>query len=317
MTKEIRLSAIVPDELAGQRLDKALARLFTEHSRARLQDWIKKGHVLLDQKKVNQRHTLHGGENIEVHTELEQQINHQSEAIPLDIVFEDEAILVINKPAGLVVHPGAGNRTGTLLNAILHFDPKLELVSRAGIVHRLDKDTTGLMIVARTPESHTSLVNAMQSRAIKREYQALVKGVFTAGGTVNQAIARHPKHRTRMAVVNSGKEAITYYRVLKRYRDFTLLNCELETGRTHQIRVHMAHIHHPIVGDPVYGGRYSQPKGCSDNLSGQLKNFQRQALHAWRLSLHHPVTAESMSWQVEPPEDFAELLQALNHEQLA
>lgn len=313
----IVLNATVPEELVGMRLDQALAKLFEEHSRSRLQDWIKQGHVLVNQQQVNQRHKLAGGEQIEIEAELVEQTHDESAAIPLNIIFEDEAIIIINKPAGLVTQPGAGNRTGTLLNALLHHDENLSLVPRAGIVHRLDKETTGLMVIAKTPESHTALVAAMQERDIKREYKALVKGKFTAGGTVDQPIGRDPKHRTRMAIVHTGKVAVTHYRIDTKFRDYALLNCQLETGRTHQIRVHMAHIRHPIVGDPVYGGRFSLPKGCSEVLAEKLRGFKRQALHAYQLTLEHPTTAEEMSWQAELPEDFKNLLETLKNEALA
>ncbi len=314
MTRTISLTATVPEELSGKRLDQALASLFNEHSRSRLQDWIRQGKVQLDQQIVTQRFKLKGGEHIEIKAELEAQIEHTPEDIPLNIVYEDEHILVVNKIAGMVTHPGAGNQSSTLLNALLHHQPKLKLVSRAGIVHRLDKETTGLMIIAKTPESHTRLVEAMQERAIKREYQALVKGHITAGATVDQPIGRHPKHRTRMAVIHTGKEAVTHYRVIKKFRDFTLVNCQLETGRTHQIRVHMAHILHPIIGDPVYGGRFTRPKGCSDALADRLRSFKRQALHAWQLSLEHPETGEPMHWQAPLPDDFLSLLEAITNE---
>ena len=315
--KTIALYAIVPEEFSGMRLDQVLAKLFEEHSRSRLQDWIKQGHVLVNQQQVNQRHKVLGGEEINIKTQWTEQTTDESEAIPLDVIYEDGALIIINKPAGLVTQPGAGNRTGTLLNALLHHDENLNLVPRAGIVHRLDKDTTGLMVIAKTPESHTALVAAMQEREIKREYKALVKGQFTAGGTVDKPIGRDPKHRTRMAIVHSGKEAVTHYRIDTKFRNFALLNRQLETGRTHQIRVHMAHIRHPIVGDPVYGGRLSLPKACSDVLAQQLRTFRRQALHAYRLTLNHPSTGEEMSWQAELPEDFRILLEVLRNESLA
>ncbi len=315
--RTIALSAFVPEKLAGMRLDQVLAKLFQEHSRSRLQDWIKQGYVLVDQQQVNQRHKVLGGEEIKIEAEWLEQTHDESEAIPLNIIYEDDTIIIINKAAGLVTQPGAGNRTGTLLNALLHHDETLNLVPRAGIVHRLDKETTGLMVIAKTPESHTALVAAMQEREIKREYKALVKGKFTAGGTVHQPIGRDPKHRTRMAIVLTGKEAITHYRIDTKFQNYALLTCQLETGRTHQIRVHMAHIRHPIVGDPVYGGRLSLPKGCSENLANSLRKFKRQALHAFQLTLEHPSTGEEMSWQAELPEDFKQLIEILSNEELA
>ena len=318
MTKRaINLSANIADDHSGQRLDQALAQIFPEHSRARLQTWIKQGNVTVDNKHVTQRHILTGGEHVLIAAELEAQTEEQPEAIDLDILFEDTHLLVLNKAAGLVTHPGAGNKSGTLLNALLHHHPDQSLVARAGIVHRLDKDTSGLMMVAKTPEAHTALVEALQNREIKRNYQALVRGTFTAGGTVDQPIGRHPKHRTRMAVVHSGKPAVTHYRVLQKFQHFTLLNCELETGRTHQIRVHMAHILHPIVGDPLYAGRFQRPKGCTEQLAETLRNFQRQALHAWKLSFIHPHSGEEMTFSAELPEDMQLLLKALEHGDMA
>ena len=315
--RSISLTTTITEDYAGQRLDQALAQIFSEHSRSRLQTWIRAGQVTVDQQAVNQRHILNGGEQIQIDAELEVQVESQAEAIELDILFEDEHLLVINKPAGLVTHPGAGNQDGTLLNALLHHHQDQALVARAGIVHRLDKDTSGVMMVAKTPEAHTQLVEALQARSIKRQYQALVRGTFTAGGHVDQPIGRHPKHRTRMAVVHSGKPALTHYRVAQRFRDFTLLNCELETGRTHQIRVHMAHIHHPLVGDPLYGGRFQRPKGCSETLALQLQNFQRQALHAWKLSFDHPMQGEPLEFTVALPQDMQNLLDLLGDENLA
>ena len=317
MTEQIQLSAIVPEEMSGMRLDQVLANLFQQHSRTRLQNWIKQGNVLVNDAQVSQRHKVSGGEYIHIVTQWQEQSEYEAEDIALDVLFEDEAILIINKPPGLVTHPGAGNQTGTLLNALLHHCPDLNLIPRAGIVHRLDKDTSGVMVIAKTPEIHTSLIAMMQNRLIRREYLALVKGKITSGGTIDQPIGRHPKHRTQMAVVPSGKQAITHYRIQKRYQDFTLLKCQLETGRTHQIRVHTAFIRHPIIGDPVYGGRFSLPKGCSDRLKDVLQNFRRQALHAYHLSFPHPVTQQAVEWQAHLPDDFKALLDILDREQLA
>ena len=309
MNRNIDLHTIITDEFAGKRLDQSLASLYPEHSRARIQKWIQNGMVLVDGETVVTRHKLRGGEEISIQATIESQTEAESEAIQLDIIHEDEGLLVVNKPAGLVVHPGAGNPAHTLLNALLHHQPALKLVARAGIVHRLDKSTTGLMVVAKTPETHTALVEALQARAVKRQYQALVKGYMTAGGTINEAIGRHPKQRKKMAVIHSGKEAITHYRLLEKFSHFSLVNCQLETGRTHQIRVHLAHIHHPIIGDPVYGGRLGLPKACPEPLKNSLLNFKRQALHAWQLGLQHPLTGEYVEWQCPLPEDFIALLE--------
>jgi len=311
MTETKNLSAEVPEDMAGLRLDRVLARLFSDYSRARLQQWIRDGQVSVDGKQLRPRDKLHGGEQLKVSASLEIETEYQAEPIPLDIVFEDEAMLVINKPAGLVVHPAVGNRVGTLLNALLHHAPEVAAVPRAGIVHRLDKDTSGLLVVARTLEAHKHLVDQLQARAFEREYQAVSCGVMTAGGTVDAPIGRHPVHRVRMAVVNNGKEAVTHYRVIERFRSHTHVRVQLETGRTHQIRVHMAHIRYPLIGDPLYGGRLRIPQGCSETLLDTLKKFKRQALHAARLGLVHPSSGEELSWQAELPQDMQHLLAAL------
>ena len=293
---------LIPAECAGLRLDQALARICPQHSRSRLQNWIREGRVRVDgQPVIEPRHKLWGGEAIDVDEAADAQaLASRPEDIPLDIVYEDEAIIVIDKPAGLVVHPGSGNWSGTLLNAVLHHAPELETVPRAGIVHRLDKDTSGLMVVARTLPAQTALVRQLQARTVRRYYQALVRGIVEAGGTVDSPIGRHPTARTKMAVVRSGKPARTHYRVVERFVDCTLVECALDTGRTHQIRVHMNSIGHPLVGDPVYGGGASRvPIGPA---------FHRQALHARRLGLVHPLTGKSMQWKSELPEDMAELI---------
>ena len=284
------------------RLDQGLVRLWPKHSRSRLQNWIREGRVSLDGTVVTEpKQKLWGGELIELdEAPDEQALSSRSEAIPLSIVHEDAALIIIDKPAGLVVHPGSGNWSGTLLNALLHHDPALEHVPRAGIVHRLDKETSGLMVVARTLEAQTDLVRQLQARTVKRYYQALVRGNVERGGTVDAPIGRHPTQRTKMAVVKTGKPARTHYRVVERFIDCTLVECALETGRTHQIRVHMTSIGHPLVGDPVYGG------GASRVPSGPA--FGRQALHARRLGLVHPLTGKSMLWKSEVPEDMAELI---------
>ncbi len=312
MSEIEQFSVTVGDEMSGQRLDRILAQLFSDYSRARLQQWVSDGAVLVDGRQLRSKDKLRGGEQIEIRVELEEQIDSQPEAIPLDIVYEDEALLVINKPVGLVVHPAVGNRDGTMLNALLHHVPELANVPRAGIVHRIDKDTSGLLVVARTLKSQKLLTEQIQRREFEREYQTVVCGVMTAGATIDAPIGRHPTVRTRMAVVAGGKESRTHYRVMQRYRAHTHVQVKLETGRTHQIRVHMAHIRHPIVGDQVYGGRLRIPKGCSETLLARLRSFKRQALHAAKLGLIHPESGELMAWQSPLPRDMALLLQALD-----
>lgn len=301
----------IPPSCAGMRLDQALAQLFDEYSRSRLSQWLKAGQVRVNGQQLRGRDKVWGGEQVEIHAELEEQTDWQAEAIPLDIVFEDEQLIVINKPAGLVVHPAAGNPTGTLVNALLYHDASLSTIPRAGIVHRLDKDTSGLLVVAKTLTAQKSLVEQLQARSILREYQAVVTGVLTAGGTVDAPIGRHPVHRKRMAVTPNGKPAVTHYRVVERFRAHSWIRCRLETGRTHQIRVHMAHIHHPLVGDPVYGGRLRLPPGCETSLAETLRHFQRQALHAGRLGLVHPVRGKNLEWKAAMPEDMEALLDGL------
>jgi len=308
-----QLNVEIPEQLAGARLDQALASLFPDYSRARLQRWIKDGHVTVDGKLLRPKDVVHGGEQVSLTVMLTEETHWVPQPLPLDICFEDEAVLVINKPAGLVVHPGAGNQHSTLSNALLHHAPELESVPRAGIVHRIDKDTSGLLVVARTLAAQKSLVEQLQARAFERHYQAVVMGVMTAGGTVDAPIGRHPVNRTRQAVVtiegsSSGKEAITHYRVAERFRRHTLVNVKLETGRTHQIRVHMAHIHYPLVGDPVYGGRLRIPPRATPELDKALRTFKRQALHAASLGFVHPLSGESVSWQAELPDDMQQLL---------
>ena len=305
---------VVPDELAGLRLDQALARLFPAYSRSRLVAWLKDGRIVVDGARRRARDKVLGGERIVLDALLEETGDWQAEAIPLNIVYEDADLIVIDKPAGLVVHPAAGNPSGTLLNALLHHDPALAKLPRAGIVHRLDKDTTGLLVVARSLPARTSLVNQLQARSLLREYQAVVTGVLVSGGTVDAPIGRHPVQRKRMAVTPGGKPAVTHYRVVERFRAHTWVRCRLETGRTHQIRVHMAHIQHPLVGDPVYGGRLRLPPGCSEALADVLRGFRRQALHAGRLGLVHPESGEAMEWTSPLPDDMRELLDTLRED---
>lgn len=304
----------VPYDMEGQRLDQVVAHLYPQYSRSQLQKWIKAGQIRVDNKILKPKERLTGGEAIYLDAVLEPQTEFAPEAIPLDIVYEDDAILVINKPAGLVVHPAAGNWSGTLVNALLHYNAALEMLPRAGIVHRLDKDTTGLMVVAKTLQAHTHLVDMLQRRDVSREYLALVAAQVVAGNTIDAPLGRHHVDRKKQAVTESGKEAITHYRVEERFAHHTLLRVSLETGRTHQIRVHLSWKHMPIVGDPVYGGRPRIPAGLAENVREQLQQFPRQALHATRLSLAHPVTGESMSWERPLPADMAALLTALRSE---
>ncbi len=311
MAENISLKATIPEVLHGQRLDQALAELFPDYSRSRLQKWLKNGQITLNGQHARAREKVYGGEEVRVQATIEEEGDWQAEAIPLDVVFEDEHILVINKPAGLVVHPAAGNRSGTMLNALLHHAPELAQVPRAGIVHRLDKDTTGLLVVARSLPAQKYLVEQLQARAFLREYLAIANGVPVGGGSVDAPIGRHPVQRKRMAVVESGKPALTHYRIRERFRHHSLLSLRLETGRTHQIRVHMAHIQHPLIGDPVYGGRLKLPPRCSEQLMQTLRKFHRQALHATRLGLQHPVSGEQMEWQVPMPDDMQGLLNTL------
>jgi 23S rRNA pseudouridine1911/1915/1917 synthase len=307
----VSLTAIIPEALAGQRLDRVLAQLFSDYSRARLQQWIRDDCVRVDGSVPRVRDKVSGGESVEIHARLEAVGEWQGEAIPLDIVFADESLLVVNKPAGLVVHPAVGNRDGTLVNALLHYDPTLANVPRAGVVHRLDKDTSGLLVIARTLTSHKALIGMMQRREIQRGYLAVAQGVMTAGNTIEAPIGRHPVQRTRMAVVGNGRGAVTHYRVLERFRAHTYIQVQLETGRTHQIRVHMAHSHYPLLGDPLYGGRLRIPAGCTPALAEELHRFRRQALHAARLELRHPVSGEALAWQAPLPADMQHLLEVL------
>lgn len=305
------LSLQVPPQQAGRRLDQALAALLPGYTRSQIQQWIAAGHVRIAGRLPRKRDRLHGGECIEVHVPPPETGEWRPQAMPLAIVYEDEEILVLDKPPGLVVHPGAGHREGTLLNALLAHAPSLGALPRAGIVHRLDKDTSGLMVVAKTERSRQSLIEQLQKRTLTREYIALVNGVMIAGGTISAPIGRAATDRKRMAVTARGKPAVSHYRVLKRYRAHTLVQVRLESGRTHQIRVHLAHLGHPVVGDPVYGGRLRFPKGASERLKQLLHDFKRQALHAVKLELVHPATGKKMQWAASVPKDMAELMEAL------
>ena len=309
---KLKLSSEIEQTQLGMRLDQALSELFPDYSRSRIKEWIVNNKVLVNNNIVNKpKDKVLGGEKIIIEVEIEEETYHQPEDIKLNIVYEDDHILVINKPRDLVVHPGAGNPNGTVLNALLYHYPDISRVPRAGIVHRLDKDTTGLMVVAKTIEAQTHLVESLQLREITREYEAVAMGIITAGGTVDQPITRHPTKRTHMAVFPTGKPAVTHYRVMEKYRLHTRLRLRLETGRTHQIRVHMAHIAHPLVGDPLYGGRPRPPKGASESFIQTLRDFDRQALHATMLRLYHPITGELMEWHAPIPEDMQKLIQEL------
>lgn len=306
-----RLSAQIPEEMAGMRLDQVLAELFSDYSRSKLQTWLKAGRVMVNGAQLKAKDKVEGGESIELDAEAEVVLECEAEAIPLDIVYEDESLLIINKPAGLVVHPAVGNWTGTLQNALLNHVPSLETLPRAGIVHRIDKETSGLLMVAKTLPAHNSLVRQLQERSIEREYLAITKGRIIAGATIDEPIGRHPTDRKRYSVRKTGKDAVTHYRVVERFARHTLIRVKLETGRTHQIRVHMAYVHFPLVGDPVYGGRFQLPPDCSEQLEIELRAFKRQALHAEKLGLLHPETQEYCEWIQPLPDDMIRLLAAL------
>jgi 23S rRNA pseudouridine1911/1915/1917 synthase len=307
------IEALVPAELAGKRFDQALAEMFPEFSRSRLSEWIKAGDALLDGAAIRPRDPVRGGEPVTLSVRMEVETRAEAENIPLDLAYEDDDVLVVNKPAGLVVHPGAGNPRGTLVNALLNFDPRLAELPRAGIVHRLDKDTSGLMVVARSLRAHAALVEQLSEREVHRQYVAVVVGPMIAGGTVNAPIGRHATDRVRQAVVREGqgREAKTHYRVRERFRAHTVVECRLETGRTHQIRVHMAYIKHPLIGDPLYGGSFKLPKAATPELTEALRGFKRQALHAEKLAFVHPVTGETISTESPIPADMQALIAAL------
>lgn len=311
MTQTERHSGEVPADAAGNRLDQVLAAMFPDFSRTRLRVWIEAGLVEVDGQIWRPRDRVRGGEQVVVRAVVEPVVEVAPEPIPLDVVFEDEDLLVIDKPPGLVVHPGAGNASGTLQNALLHYDEELAVLPRGGIVHRLDKDTGGLMVVARSVRAHTALVKAIAERSVTRRYAAVCRGQIVSGGTVDAPIARHRIDRVRMAVVEGGKPAVTHYRVEERFAAHTLIEATLESGRTHQIRVHMAHIGHPLLGDPLYGGRPVLPPHPSDGLRIAMHGFRRQALHATRLAFAHPVTGESLQFESPLPRDLMAMLTLL------
>lgn len=301
----------VPSELSEQRLDQAVAALMPEHSRSRLQGWIRSGELMVNGRMRKPRDRVVVADRIVIRATVSAEVPWDPEPIALDVLHEDDHLLVINKPAGLVVHPAAGHDSGTLVNALLNHAPELERIPRAGIVHRLDKDTTGIMVVARSLEAHTSLVEQLQSRTMGREYEAVCVGRLTGGGHVDAPIGRHATQRKKMAVVGEGKPAITHYRLIERLAGFSHIRCRLESGRTHQIRVHMGHIHHPLVGDATYGKRMRYPRGADESVKQALEGFRRQALHACSLELLHPATGDPCQWHAPLPGDLEELLEAL------
>lgn len=312
MAQEIQLTATINESQLGQRLDQALAELFPDYSRSRIKEWILDDRVQVNGRLVNKpKEKMLGGEQISIDALIDEDMRFEPQNLPLNIVYEDDDILVINKPRDFVVHPGAGNPDGTVLNALLYHYPDIADVPRAGIVHRLDKDTTGLMVVAKTVPAQTRLVESLQLREITREYEAVANGRMTAGGKVEEPISRHPTKRTHMAVNPMGKPAVTHYRVMEHFRAHTRLRLRLETGRTHQIRVHMAHINHPLVGDQLYGGRPRPLKGASDEFRDELREFDRQALHATMLRLYHPITGIQMEWHAPIPDDMVKLIEVL------
>lgn len=312
MSKNEILTGVIPDEFSGLRLDNALAKLFPDYSRARLQKWIKNGDATVNGKNMRPKDAVVGGEEVLLNVELQDEVTLDPEDIALEIIYEDDVLLVVNKPTGLIVHPGAGHPSGTMANALLHHIPEIRSVPRVGIVHRLDKDTTGLLVVAKDLKTHTHLVEQLQQRTVSRKYIALVYGEMIAGGTVDEPIGRHSVDRKRMAVKPSmGRPAITHYRIRKKYKGFTLLNVQLETGRTHQIRVHMAHIKFPIIGDRVYGRKMNAGKNTT---LMQLSEFPRQALHAAELSFVHPKTLKQVSFSSPLPQDFQQLIDVLENQ---
>lgn len=316
LIKKIQHELRIPLEAKGQRIDQVLAKLLPEYSRVLIQNWLKSGKARVNQKIVKAKMQVLGGENIQIEAELEGQSECLAQALPLNIVFEDEEFMVINKPVGLVVHPGSGNRDQTLVNALLHHNPDLNLLPRAGLIHRLDKDTSGLLLIAKTLPAYHHLNKQLKARSIRREYQALVSGTLISGGTIDAPLARHPLQRKRMTVIDTGRSAITHFRLLEKFRAHTLLKLRLETGRTHQIRVHLAYRKHPILGDATYGERLRLPKGATVALIQTLQHFKHQALHADELGLLHPLTQEELSFKIELPEDFQQLLRVLHEDTL-
>lgn len=314
MPSQIKQVLIIPKEYLGQRFDQALAKLLPNYSRMKLKEWIEAEKITANGLSFRPKDKVKGEETIDINVELAIRTPDQPELIQLNIAYEDEDVLVLNKPAGLVVHPGAGNPTGTLLNALLHHDAALAKLPRAGIIHRLDKDTSGLLLVAKTLPAYTHLVKALEQREIERIYQLIAEGLIISGGTIDAPMDRHPRKRTHMAVIEDGRDAVTHYRVIEKFLHYTWVQAKLETGRTHQIRVHMAYIHHPIVGDSTYGGRLKIPKGASPELMQMLRSFKRQALHASSLAFAHPITGEPKKIMADIPKDMQELVAVLRAE---
>lgn len=316
MIEHIQKQLTVPREYHNQRIDSVLAHLLPDYSRSQISNWIKSGTVTLNQKTCKPKDKALDGDQISINVDLNLTDNNfdhcAPEAIPLDVVYEDDELLVLNKPAGMVVHPGAGNREHTLVNALLHHAPSLHHLPRAGIIHRLDKDTTGLLVVAKTLIAHTSLIRQMQARDIQRHYITLVQGHVISGGIIETCFGRHPRNRLKMAVLKHGREAITHYAVKKQYQEYTLLDVKLMTGRTHQIRVHLTHINHPVVGDPLYGSRMKFPANASPELRTLIQEFKRQALHACSLAFFHPKTEQELTFTAPLPDDFQLLLNTLD-----
>ena len=306
------LNIIIPNRMLGNRLDVSLSEMLLDYSRSKITAWIKSGDALINQKNFKPKDKSSGNEIVCLTLNQKQTTDWIAEKISLNIVYEDEDIIVINKQFGLVTHPGAGNWSGTLANALLYYDSNLSKLDRAGIVHRLDKNTSGLMVIARNEKSQKYLTEQLQSHLVDREYSAIVYGHMIAGGTVDEPIGRDPKDRVKQAVSESGKEAVTHYRAIERFKSHTHVKAILETGRTHQIRVHLSHVGHSLIGDPMYGGRVRFPKKASEELKEALLNFKRQALHSKKLTLSHPISGEVMSWKVPLPDDMLKLLEVLN-----
>jgi len=305
------LTIIIPERMTGYRLDVALSEMLPDYSRSKITAWIKSGDALVNNKAFKPKDKVNGSQMVMLSLNKKQNNHWSAENIALNIVFEDEDIIVINKQFGIVTHPGAGNWTGTLANALLYYDPSLSKLDRAGIVHRLDKNTSGLMVIARNEKSQKYLIEQLQSHLVDREYSAIVYGHMIAGGTVDEPIGRDPKDRVKQAVLMSGKDATTHYRAIDRFKSHTHVKAILETGRTHQIRVHLSYVGHSLIGDPMYGGRVRFPKKASEELKKALNNFKRQALHSKKLTLTHPISGESMSWKAPLPDDMLELLEVL------